>query len=57
MVNLISETKKKSLLVGLYKRVKNRVRFLGSKKRQIIAELKKKSDTNKIEKLRKELLS
>lgn len=57
MATALSETGKKSLLTGLYKRVKNRVRTLGKKKRSLLSEIGKKSDSNKIHKLREEILN
>jgi len=51
-----SETQKKAFLDSLYLRVKNRIKFLGKKRKLLILELRKKSDNNKIQKIKENML-
>lgn len=56
MTNSLSENHKKALLESLYKRIKNRLVFLNKKKKDILTNLIKQSDDNKLKKVRDELL-
>ena len=50
------ENQKKALLSSLYQRVRGRLRFLGDKKYRLIADAARRSDTDKLQKAREELM-
>ncbi|MFZ2310968.1 MAG: hypothetical protein WAW11_05500 [Patescibacteria group bacterium] len=47
---------KKAMLTSLYQRISSRLNFLNYKKHKLASELIKKSDNNKLEKIRQDIL-
>lgn len=50
------DIRKKTRLIGLYERISARLKFLNFKKHKLVSELIKKSDNNKLEKIRQDIL-
>jgi hypothetical protein len=56
MNNISNDGHKKAMLTSLYQRISARLNFLNHKKHKLVSELIKKSDNNKLEKIRQDIL-
>ena len=56
MNNSYQEQHKQALLEGLFKRIRNRIKFLNHKKYLLIDGEIKKSDENQLQKIREDIL-
>ena len=56
MSNIYREKHQEALLSSLYKRVKNRLLFLNSKKHSLLNRLVEKSDEAELQKIREDIL-
>ena len=57
MNNILNEITKKALIDSLYQRISKKIYSLAQKKRSLISKIKNKSDTNKIQKIRENILN